>query len=514
MSDKELEGFEENTTQPTVNEAEDFLEETIVEEPVVVQEEDKPDPTEEKPPFKPARISKPINKGKEAGTYKVALPSDVLENFVTALSRFSEMFTEKNEELEKWKAVSEEAVEFYTPAGIYQDRLDDQESDWEQGVRNTSDEIVSQSSVSFKPQEGELKGEIALLKAAKLLGLGDVVRVQLPHSGIWVTLKPPTDRDLINFYNTVFREKVMLGTATSGLSFSNFSVHINNRLFEFILKHVHNLNYSDMPKDQLGNYMVIHDFPFLVHGFAKAMYPNGFDYRRACVTDLGSCSHISEQTIDLDTMTYIDNKSLSQIQRNILSNNRANSATMEAYRTFKAEHARLVPGSHRLSNGVKFNFKIPTFNEYTSDGIAWITNLSNVVDNLTAVNQSTDEQKQEILNQYLKTTILRQFNHFIESIELDDKETVTDRETINGMLEIFSSDDDIRDELSKAIIDFKVKTTYGVIGIDQYTCPACNREQIGCETLPVFKRVIPLDSVNLFFLMLTSKISKILERDI
>lgn len=458
-------------------------------------------------------ISKPTNKDKSVGNYAVGIPASTLTEFTDALKRFSEILSEKNPSHVKWKETSEEALEFYTPNGLYQDRLDSNEADWQQGVTTPSGDVLGMSSIAMKSREGELKGEIALLKVAKRLGMGDVVNVMLPHSGIWVTVKPPTDRDLIDFYNTVFREKVAFGTATSGLGFTNFSVHMNNRLFEFISRHIHNLSYSDMPKDQLGNYMTIHDFPFLVHGFAKSMYPNGFDYSRACNANLDECTHVSEQTLDLDTMTYIDNNSLTKTQRNILSNNRPNSNTLETYRTFKSEHPLMVGSSYRTSNGFKFNFKIPTFNEYTTDGLAWISGISTIVENLMVVNETDEEDKKDILTQYIKASILRQFNHFVESIELDENEVVVDRDTINGTLELFSSDDELRAELTKAIIDFKSKTTLGVIGIDKYTCPSCQKEQLTTETLPVFKQVIPIDSVNLFFLLLTSKISKILERD-
>lgn len=173
----------------------------------------------------------------------------------------------------------------------------------------------------------------------------------------------------------------------------------------------------------------------------------------------------------------------------------------------------MVGSSYTTKTGIKFNFKIPTFNEHTADGLAWINSISSVVDNLMVVNEADDETKKEMLTQYIKASILRQFNHFVESIELDENEIVVDRETINGTLELFSSDDDLRNELTKAIIEFKSKTTLAVIGIDKYTCPNCQKEQLASETLPMFKQVIPIDSVNLFFLLLTSKISKILERD-
>lgn len=449
-----------------------------------------------------------------ADTYVVALPSTTLENFTKALTDFAEVFKETNENINRVRTLSEEAVEFYTPGGMYQKRLEEQGSDFQQGIVDSNGKLYNMDSVKFKVGQGEIKGEVALLKVSKMLGLGDVINVMLPHSGVWVTIKPPTERDLIDFYNTVFREKIMLGRMTSGLTFSNFSVHMNNRLFEFIQRHIHSLNYGDLPKDELGNYMVIHDFPILAHGLARAMYPNGFDFQRACINNVRECTHIAKDTLLLEKLIWVDNSALSQTQRNILTENRPNKLTLESYRTFVAEHSRLAPSSYTSKNGIVFKFKIPTFNEYTTDGLAWVNAISGIVEAAMISDEGNEERREELLNQYVKASILRQFNHFIDQIEIED-EVVVDRATINGMLEIFSSDDEIREELLRAVIDYKAKTTLAIIGIEEYSCPACGEPQNPVErSLPRFTKVIPLDSVNLFFLMLTSRISKILERNI
>ena len=172
-------------------------------------------------------------------TYRIALPSIPLVDFNAKLIEFNKLnITEVTDELKNWRKVTEEAVDYYTPGGLYQDRLTDPKSEFLQGVKGPDEQLKSLSNLKFKKTDGELKGEIALLKVSKMLGLGDVISVPLPHSGIWVTIKPATERDLIDFYNSLFREKIMLGRTTFGLTLSNFSVHINDRLFDFILKHI------------------------------------------------------------------------------------------------------------------------------------------------------------------------------------------------------------------------------------------------------------------------------------
>lgn len=448
-------------------------------------------------------------------TYRVSLPSVNLHDFSDRVKRFTTLNIENpDDKLKKWGEVTEESIEYYTTRALYQDRFFDKKSEFKQGIETKEGELNTISSLKFKKTDGELKGEIALLKVSKMLGLGDVINVPLPHSGIWVTIKPPTEKDLIDFYNSVFKEKIMIGRATYGLTLSNFSVHINNRLFDFILKHIHSVNFSDIPKDDLRNYILIHDFPILAWGFACTMYPNGFDYKRACVNDIENCSYVAEATLNLAKLLWVDNPSLSESQRIILSENRPNKLTIDSYRKFITDHTRVTGSSFTLSNGIKFKLKVPTFNEYTSDGLNWINKINSSVENIILENETEEEEsKTELLNQYVKSSILRQFNHFVDYIEIEDN-VISDRETINSVLEAFSAEDDIRSEIIDNIIKFKTNTTLAIIGIPEYTCPNCGKSQSEHNHDDRFTTVIPLDSMSLFFLVLTSKISKILAREV
>lgn len=486
-------------------------------------EKPEPAPVEEvkEPTYRP-RLSAEISGDKPADTYRVSLPSLALKDFTEALVRFAEVIKTPTDAMNEWRSVAEEATEFYSQAGLYQSRLDDPKSQFEQGIQVSEQDLATISPLKFKDTSGEIKGELAILKVSKMLGLGDVVNVCLPHSGIWVTIKPPTERDLIDFYNTVFREKVSLGRSTSGLTFTNFSVHMNQKLFDFIVRHVHSVNYGDLSKEELKNHIVIHDFPILAWGFACAIYPNGFDFQRGCSNDLQECSYIAKETLNLAKLLWVDNSALTATQKQILSENRPNKLTLESYRKFKVEHSRVVPSTVTTKNDIKLRLKIPTFNEYTTDGLAWVNGVSATVENiLTSGYQDdrTEQQQQkerlELLDQYVRASVLKQFNHFVEYIEVGDS-VVTDRGTIDDLLEMFSSDDELRNDITEAVIKFKEATTLAVIGIPEYKCPSCGHQNDPGHKgeLPRFVDVIALDTVNLFFLMLTSRISKILERDV
>ena len=447
--------------------------------------------------------------------YTFSLPSVGLMPFNRKINEFKNVEVDPNSaELKAWRKVNEEAIDFYTTGGLYQDRFYDDKSKFSQGVETKEGEHKSITNLKFKQTDGELKGELAVLKVTKLLGLGDVLSIPLPHSGIWVTIKPPTEKDLIDFYNSIFREKVILGRATFGLTLTNFSVYINNKLFDFIVKHIHSVNYQDINKNDLKNYILIHDFPILAWGFACTIYPNGFDYQRACVNDITECSYVAKAIINMCKLLWVDNSSLTEAQKIIMSENRPNKHTVENYRKYIAEHVRTTSSEFKTKNGIKFKLKVPTFNEFTTDGLGWINKINSALDSIIVEEGEEQEAKTEILDQYVKSSILRQFNHFVDYIEIEDN-IINDRNTINEVLEVFSSDDEIRTEITNNIIKFKSNTTLALIGIPDFKCPHCGKNQNeGTVINDNLISVIPLDVMNLFFTLITLRVSKIMEREV
>ena len=447
-------------------------------------------------------------------TYKLSFPSVDLLEFTAKLRKFNALNIENpTAEQKQWRKVTEDSVDYYTVGGLYQDRFMDPTSEFHQGVQTKEGGLNTISSLKFKKTEGELKGEIALLKVSKMLGLGDVINIPLPHSGIWVTIKPPSEKDLIDFYNSVFREKVMMGRGTYGLTLSNFSVHINNRLYDFIQKHIHSVNFGDIPKDELKNYILIHDFHVLAWGFACTMYPTGFDYQRACTYDIEQCTHVTHATLNLTKLLWVDNKSLTEAQKVILSENRPNKLSIESYRKFVAEHTRVTGSSFTTKQGLKFKLKVPTIAEYIADGLGWVNKINAGVEAVILTEGDDQEAKNELLNQYVKSSILRQFNHFVDFIEVEDN-VISDRDTINQTLEVLSADDDLRQEITENILKFKAATTLALIGVPDYKCPSCGKSQNPHPHDERFTSVIPIDTMNAFFTMLTYRISKILEREV
>lgn len=515
LDDEELDEIEEEEDTSLDDIFDQEEEEEVEVESVKVEEKRKPN----------ARVEQFINTGGafEKG-HTVNLPSVGLTEFNEKIQQFNKVDIENlTDELTAWREVSEGAVEFYTPNDTYSERFTDPTSEFRQGIEDKEGNLSGIAPVKFRSGGGgELKGNAAVLKVSRMLGLGDVINIPLPHSGIWVTIKPATEKDLIDFYNSIFREKIMLGRSTYGLTLTNFSTYVNKRLFEFIVnKHVHAVNYDKeaIPKEKLQDYILIHDYHVLVWGFICSLYPNGYNYSRVCVNDIEKCTAKEEAKLNLAKLLWIDNKSLSEVQKNILYEVRPGKLNSEHYKKFISEHTRVSSTVLTLKQGIKVTFKVPTFAEHINDGMSWITTINNKIESeiidADLGDDKEEEAKNELLTQYVKSSALRSISHFIDYIEFtEDKEIVTDRRSISQILETVSGDDEIRNKITEAVLKFQSDTTIALIGIPEYTCKSCNSPQNPDPYSERFSSVIPLDVLGLVFLLLTSKIWKILEREV
>jgi hypothetical protein len=121
------------------------------------------------------------------------------------------------------------------------------------------------------------------------------------------------------------------------------------------------------------------------------------------------------------------------------------------------------------------------------------------------------KKKDNLINEYIKVSILNQFRHYIDSIEMGDN-TIVDPETIDQVLTPLSSDNTLRTKFLEEVSKFIEDTTISVIGIPTYRCPKCGKEQNEPNMPEKFIDVIPLDVLNLFFGLISLRTSVILTR--
>lgn len=443
----------------------------------------------------------------------IPLPSLPLDQFTKRIESLEDVLKDLSDTFKDWGETMGAAVDLYTPRALYQERFSDPSSEFLQGIRGEDGSLSSISPLKFRDSSGELKGEMAILKVSRFLGLGEVKSIPLPHSGIWVSIKPPTERELIDFYNMYFREKQRLGRNTHGFSLTNMSVHVNSRLYNLIIRHITSVNYKDIGIDKLKDKILIHDLPILIWGLASSIHPTGFEYQRSCINDPNVCSTIIREKLALDELLWIDNKSLSPFQLKTLQENRPKTLTEDTYNKYISEHSRVSGSTFTTSNGIKFKFKVPSVGQYFDEGLRWVNSITNHVDTIVTDESDDSDGKLEALNNYVMASYLKQYGHFVDYVEVGDN-VFTDRDTIEELLTVFSAQDTVREEFVDAVTRYMSNTNIGLVGIPEYNCKGCGTNQNGGEVKSKVTNVIPLDTLQLCFLMLTSRISQILEREV
>lgn len=498
----------------------DSLVETPSEHPLHPPEEVKKEESKESSPLPRAVIDKSFSRpmatpGEPVYGYYFSLPSVVYPKMVKLVSEINEGALDDNDPVtQKWKEVVNESTDPYTPEGMYTDNVFKETSEYLPGISDGKGKLNSISQIVLKEVTGDVRGEAAILMLSKKLGLGDFTRVPLAHSGLWVQLRPPLEQSILDFYNALAREKISLGRKTSGFVLSNFSVYTNQALMDFIIAHVHATNIVGLKPESLKDLILPQDFPILVWGFATAIYPNGFDYRRACINAPETCKHIEEANISLGKLYECDNTAFSEYQLQHMASYAMNSRTMEQLEKYKAEHTRIKNSHFLTKTGLRINLKTPTIKEHFEHGVKWV---DHIVDSVEKIVLSDDEkatkEKDRLLSQYIRASLIRQYSHFIDSIDIDGA-NIKEEKSLRSALDVLSGDDSARVQILDEINKYIAETTFALICIPAFECPSCKQPQNTNPMNDRFTEVIPIDVVEVFFDLITLRINRVLERNI
>lgn len=445
----------------------------------------------------------------------IDIPPSSMKQLEKQLGSVSNIDRSKSPEERKWISSIKDSLEYLPAHNMMAEVGQRPEADFKQGIK-TAEGLQTASQPRLPDYEGRLlQGERAVLYARQRAGLGAMNSVPLSNSGFWVTLKAPSDSELIELNRMLFNDKIMLGRYTYGLMFSNITAYTIDRIVGFALDHVYE---STLKSDLVGtrglkDLISCQDIPVLLAGFLRCIYSKGYKYRRACVTNPDKCTHIEEGMVDFNEMIHIDNSKFNDYQLTHMSSRQRGSRELPAVIRYKEELNSKVPSSFSIkandSSTITFKLKTPNVTEYVDSGYKWITSLVSIVESAIQTEESKDD-RDAYLSSHSQASLMRQYGHWVKTIEIDTN-SVEDRETIELLLTEYSSDDNIRDEFTKNIIKYIEDTTLGIVGIPEYDCPVCSGKT-DTHHVPRFSNVIPLDVVALFFSLTGQRLSKISQR--
>ncbi|MBE0438198.1 MAG: hypothetical protein IBX57_00330 [Gammaproteobacteria bacterium] len=452
------------------------------------------------------------------------IPNVDIDELDKVVENYPKIEATKGEEGKVWVASYFEGIKALLQGSSLSEAVNRSNSVWRQKVEHEGAKLGISKPVYKDIESGEISGERALDLVARSTDLGTTVTVPLWHTGIWITLRTPTEQDMINLDARISGEKIALGRYTSGMIFSNTSVYTASYAINFVLERVVDSSIKNLTVDNLKKIIKITDIPTLLWGMAYAVHPNGYDYARACSSNPGKCQHVVRGKINLGKLFWTDTDSLTPWQRKHMSD-RTGKFTSDDLLKYEKEHRRgsdrvfYLTGGYIKGKRIGIKLKVPNIKEYERAGFRWVDDIVNTATEAVRADSKTTDLDELIFNN-AKTTILRQYAHWVSEFLVytegneDSHVTIKDKETMESILSSISSNDAYYERFTDEIRKYIEDSTMALIAIPKYPCPVCGGEQhtdvggeLGGKSHP---HLLPIDVLHTFFILLDQHTFKVL----
>jgi hypothetical protein len=348
-----------------------------------------------------------------------------------------------------------------------------------------------------------LTGEAAVMKMRQALGLGTTFSVPLYHTGIWVTVKRPSDDELIELERRLTEEKANLGRQTHGMIFGNSSAIFAGVLADFAIEHIYD---SNLIEQERSYHQVIKclDLPVLLAAVAYTIWPQGFPYSRVKLNpDDGT--YITEEAIMKIGGTFIvDNLAITDRQRAHMAKQRGQKVNLETLKIYQEQFLRGQDRKIAVNDLVSLNVAVPSIADYLESGALWVNTITSIVDKALGLN--ADERKRvNYIEKLGKATNVRQFGHWVTSVSVDGN-LIEKREDINNALDVYSGSDEYNGKFFDDVQQYIEDSTIQVIAVPRGTY---EEESTKMKQFPNW---LVLDVMSTFFILLLQKVQSLEQR--
>ena len=394
------------------------------------------------------------------------------------------------------------AANFTVPAkGYFLPTAQRDSASWRQAVKSEKG-LLAAGAPGFKETEGaKLTGARAVLRVKALLGMGSLVFIPLWHSGFWITLRAPSDSEMLELNRRIAEEKISLGRQTYGLAYANNSSFFAKHVMDFALAHVYETSLKDDTdiRDKISTL----DIPLIAWGLACAQWPRGFQYARSMLDQSTKQAHIVKEKLNVGKLLWTDTASLTEWQVAHMAQRQAGTMTNEAIARYRGEFTKGRGRLVELAPNLSLTLRVPSLNQYLTSGQAWVNNVVQMANGAFGMDDNAEERDQYIMDQG-KATNFRQFGHWVETVHAGSNE-ISDDETLNATFDALSSDDAIREKFFNEVRKFMEDSTVSLVAI-----PSTEQDERG--TLPRFPHLLPLDVLSTFFILLVQLTQQIQSR--
>ena len=386
-----------------------------------------------------------------------------------------------------------------------------------------ADKDLNMRPLKVGHKEGALSGQTAVARFTSLLGIGEVIQLPLWHSGFWIAIKPPKASELINLEMALGNNEIHLGRETNTLVYSNYSVVFNRIVTNFIFEHLVSSSLKIPAGEDIRSFISTQDLYPMVLGLLTSMYPDGIKVTRSCVNNVQldddkkpECDFVVTAKLDTKKLLWLDRQRLSKNMLEVMSKRAPDSVSVNEVKEYQLSITSMADKTINLttSNGVEIQVKlsIPKLDTYVINGEAWIQEVIKKAEELFTSADSS-EVKNNKVNEILMSVIFGIYNVFVSEIN-DNGGVVTDRDTIDEILAVLSSDYDLFNTFMKEVENYITESAIAIVATQNYTCPKCKAEQTSKAVDKRFEEFIPLNILETFFDLSVLRLNKSRNREI
>lgn len=406
-----------------------------------------------------------------------------------------------------WDVVHYGAARNAVQSDVIYNALKRPASDWQQGV------AINGYLHSFeKPRVGDTqKVQTPTATATRTymnakLGIGSVVNLTLPGSGVMLTVSIPQLTDLANHQYAFAAEKHLLGVATDGLIYASDGVLIEQKFVDFLRPLILGCNVQINHPSEILDFLPQTDLQIIAQQLAVAMYPRGYRIVSPCLIDVNKCNATTEELISPAKMLLIDNAVFTPFQLKIYSE-RNTLHTLEQIQKYIDEASDTPQRTTQIIEGVRVVWRIPTIRESLDMGLTWVNEITQNIEKMFSSAPFTVRTK--IAEQHQKQTALRMYGHWVKEIQIDEQgATITDPAQIAQNLNDFCGSEDVVIKLMNGVAEYITSITRAVVGVQQHQCHNCKGWKV--PNNPDKASIIPVDPVKVFFTLRDQRLQKMM----
>lgn len=352
-------------------------------------------------------------------------------------------------------------------------------------------------------------GAQAINAVQRHLGLGGNFTAILPHSGFYLTMKPPLEDTILELNRQIHNIKTEVGRSTYGLMIDSYSGLINELFVRFALGEMQRNSVKDV--DDLLKIISVHDINILLWGYICTMYPNGFNHRAACIADPSKCSHVVEDLINVRRLFFMNSNAFTDDMLKHLTSSASASMSVDSvmkYReSMREKEKRVIVLCEGTEQETRITLRVPSAYEYFDSTNRWINGIGvKVVEALGA--DSSFNERNKLITEHAAATQMRKYSHWVD--EIDIGAIINSRESIEQTLDSMSASIEIREQFETKVAQYVEDTCIALIGIPDFECPSCNQYQISSkDTDPLNRSIVGLDVPRTFFTILVQRVQSI-----